>query len=167
MAQSQKQSVQTSPCSQDWLEAYDYATDRGAAVLNESGRVNDPFGKVGKQSVAVENRQRRASFARLVPGALDRTPLRPSDLGSLGVLELPARPTPGAAQPRTSAPSQPCPVADGIPLERSVVPQRRPRSGGDGAAPCRLCGGEPESSFAGRLRRPETIWSIQSRFLKD
>ena len=39
---------------QDWLEAYDYATDRGAAVLNEYARVNDPFGKVGKQSIAIE-----------------------------------------------------------------------------------------------------------------
>ena len=39
---------------QNWLEAYDYATDRGAAVLHEYARANDPFGKVGKQSIAVE-----------------------------------------------------------------------------------------------------------------
>ena len=39
---------------QNWLEAYDYATDRGAAVLNDYARANDPFGKVGKQSVAIE-----------------------------------------------------------------------------------------------------------------
>ena len=39
---------------QNWLEAYDYATDRGAAVLNEHARAADPFGKVGRQSVAVE-----------------------------------------------------------------------------------------------------------------
>lgn len=39
---------------QNWLEAYDYATDRGAAVLNEYARAADPFGKVGRQSVAVE-----------------------------------------------------------------------------------------------------------------
>jgi type IV secretory pathway TrbF-like protein len=39
---------------QDWLEAYDYATDRAAAVLNEYARVNDPFAKVGKESVAIE-----------------------------------------------------------------------------------------------------------------
>jgi type IV secretion system protein TrbF len=39
---------------QNWLEAYDYATDRGAAVLNDYARANDPFGKVGKQSAAIE-----------------------------------------------------------------------------------------------------------------
>ena len=39
---------------QNWLEAYDYATDRGAAVLNEYARSADPFGKVGRQSVAIE-----------------------------------------------------------------------------------------------------------------
>lgn len=39
---------------QDWLNAYDYTTDRGAAVLNDFARANDPFGKVGKQTVAVE-----------------------------------------------------------------------------------------------------------------
>jgi len=50
---------------QDWLEAYDYATDRGAAVLNEYARANDPFAKVGKQSVAVEI----ASVVRASPGS--------------------------------------------------------------------------------------------------
>ena len=50
---------------QDWLEAYDYATDRGAAVLNEYARVNDPFAKVGKQSVAVEV----TSVVRASPGS--------------------------------------------------------------------------------------------------
>lgn len=39
---------------QDWLNAYEYTTDRGAAVLNDFARANDPFGKVGKQTVAVE-----------------------------------------------------------------------------------------------------------------
>jgi len=39
---------------QNWLEAYDYATDRGAATLNEHARANDPFGRVGRTSVAVE-----------------------------------------------------------------------------------------------------------------
>lgn len=39
---------------QNWLEAYDYATDRGAAALNEYARAADPFGKVGRQTVAIE-----------------------------------------------------------------------------------------------------------------
>jgi type IV secretion system protein VirB5 len=39
---------------QDWLRAYDFATDRGAAALNDYARVNDPFAKLGKQQIAVE-----------------------------------------------------------------------------------------------------------------
>ncbi len=38
----------------DWLEAYDFATQRGAMSLNEFARANDPFAKVGESSVAVE-----------------------------------------------------------------------------------------------------------------
>ncbi|PCI21058.1 conjugal transfer protein TrbF [Candidatus Wolfebacteria bacterium] len=37
-----------------WLSAYDYVTDRGAQVLNEFARENDPFADVGHRSVAVE-----------------------------------------------------------------------------------------------------------------
>lgn len=39
---------------QSWLEAYDYTTDRGAAVLNDYARTNDPFSRIGQQSVAVQ-----------------------------------------------------------------------------------------------------------------
>jgi type IV secretion system protein VirB5 len=39
---------------QDWLQAYDFATDRGAAALNDYARVNDPFAKLGKLQIAVE-----------------------------------------------------------------------------------------------------------------
>lgn len=39
---------------QNWLEAYDFTTDRGGAALNDYARANDPFTKVGKSSVAVE-----------------------------------------------------------------------------------------------------------------
>ena len=38
----------------NWLEAYDYATDRGAQVLNEFARSNDPFKAVGERNVSVE-----------------------------------------------------------------------------------------------------------------
>lgn len=38
----------------NWLEAYDYATDRGAQFLNEFARSNDPFKAVGERSVSVE-----------------------------------------------------------------------------------------------------------------
>ena len=39
---------------QNWLEAYHSTTDRGAATLNDYARANDPFTRVGKESVSVE-----------------------------------------------------------------------------------------------------------------
>lgn len=39
---------------QNWLRAYEFTTDRGAATLNDYARVNDPFAKVGKRQIAVE-----------------------------------------------------------------------------------------------------------------
>jgi type IV secretion system protein VirB5 len=39
---------------QNWLEAYDFATDKGAAALNDYARKNDPFAQVGKVQVAVD-----------------------------------------------------------------------------------------------------------------
>lgn len=39
---------------EQWLRAYDFATDRGALALNDYARVNDPFARVDKQQVAVE-----------------------------------------------------------------------------------------------------------------
>ena len=33
---------------QDWLRAYDFTTDRGAAALNEYARSNDPFANLGE-----------------------------------------------------------------------------------------------------------------------
>ncbi|RWR05008.1 conjugal transfer protein TrbF [Paenirhodobacter populi] len=39
---------------QNWLRAYEWTTDRGAAALNDYARSNDPFTKVGRQQVAVE-----------------------------------------------------------------------------------------------------------------
>ncbi|MER8788341.1 conjugal transfer protein TrbF [Mesorhizobium sp. M0983] len=39
---------------QNWLRAYDFATQGGALALNDYARANDPFTKVGKQQVAVD-----------------------------------------------------------------------------------------------------------------
>lgn len=39
---------------QNWLRAYEWTTDRGAASLNDYARANDPFTKVGRQQIAVE-----------------------------------------------------------------------------------------------------------------
>ncbi len=39
---------------QNWLRAYEWTTDRGAAALNDRARANDPFIRVGRSQVAVE-----------------------------------------------------------------------------------------------------------------
>ncbi|WP_299785150.1 conjugal transfer protein TrbF [uncultured Marivita sp.] len=39
---------------QNWLRAYDFATDRGAVALNDHARLNDPFASVGDTQVSVE-----------------------------------------------------------------------------------------------------------------
>jgi type IV secretion system protein TrbF len=39
---------------QNWLKAYDYATDRAAQTLNDYAREHDPFAKIGTRSVTVE-----------------------------------------------------------------------------------------------------------------
>ena len=39
---------------QNWLRAYEWTTDRGAAALNDYARTNDPFTRVGRSQVAVE-----------------------------------------------------------------------------------------------------------------
>jgi type IV secretion system protein TrbF len=39
---------------QNWLDAYGYATDRGAVALNDYARLHDPFAHVGQDSVSVE-----------------------------------------------------------------------------------------------------------------
>jgi type IV secretion system protein TrbF len=38
----------------NWLEAYDFATDRAAQTLNEFARAADPFKSVGERTVSVE-----------------------------------------------------------------------------------------------------------------
>lgn len=39
---------------QNWLRAYEWTTDRGAAALNDYARSSDPFTRVGKQQVSVD-----------------------------------------------------------------------------------------------------------------
>ncbi len=38
----------------NWLQAYDFATSRAVNMLNEHARENDPFSRIGKQTVAIE-----------------------------------------------------------------------------------------------------------------
>lgn len=39
---------------ENWLRAYDHATDKGAIALNDYARNNDPFKDIGRRSVTVE-----------------------------------------------------------------------------------------------------------------
>ena len=39
---------------QNWLDAYNYVTDKGALALNDYARTNDPFAKIGKTQIAVD-----------------------------------------------------------------------------------------------------------------
>lgn len=39
---------------QNWLRAYEFTTDRGAAALNDYARADDPFTKVGRTQIAVD-----------------------------------------------------------------------------------------------------------------
>jgi type IV secretion system protein VirB5 len=39
---------------ENWLRAYDFATDRGALALNDYARINDPFANVSETQIAVE-----------------------------------------------------------------------------------------------------------------
>lgn len=49
-------SVGTDPVvvRQNWLEAYGFTTDQGAAALNDYARAHDPFARIGETSVAAE-----------------------------------------------------------------------------------------------------------------
>ena len=38
----------------DWLDAYNYVTDKGALTLNDYARTDDPFAKIGQTEVSVE-----------------------------------------------------------------------------------------------------------------
>ena len=62
---------------QNWLRAYDFTTDRGAAALNDYARTNDPFANLGKLQISVEVSSviRASPTASASPGssALTRT----------------------------------------------------------------------------------------------
>jgi type IV secretion system protein VirB5 len=38
----------------NWLDAYDFATDRAAVFLNDYARTTDPFAAIGTRSVSVQ-----------------------------------------------------------------------------------------------------------------
>lgn len=50
---------------ENWLSAYDFTSDRGAAALNDYARRNDPFTAIGREQVAVDV----TSVIRASPGS--------------------------------------------------------------------------------------------------
>ena len=69
---------------QDWLRAYDFTTDRGAAALNDFARTNDPFANLGKLQISVEV----SSVIRASPNSFsDRLDQRTYENGSLSTTE--------------------------------------------------------------------------------
>lgn len=50
---------------ENWLSAYDFTSDRGAAALNDYARRNDPFAVIGREQVAVDV----TSVIRASPGS--------------------------------------------------------------------------------------------------
>lgn len=53
---SNVRSVSTDPVlvKRNWLDAYDFVTDRAAIFLNDYARSNDPFAGIGQRSVSVQ-----------------------------------------------------------------------------------------------------------------
>jgi type IV secretory pathway TrbF-like protein len=39
---------------QNWLEAYNYVTDKGAIALSDYARTNDPFSNIGRNQISAE-----------------------------------------------------------------------------------------------------------------
>lgn len=39
---------------QNWLDAYNFVTDKGALALNDYARTNDPFSRIGRNQVSVD-----------------------------------------------------------------------------------------------------------------
>lgn len=39
---------------QNWLRAYDFTTDKGALMLNDHARTNDPFALIGREQVGID-----------------------------------------------------------------------------------------------------------------
>ena len=92
---------------QNWLKAYDFVTERAAVTLNEYARENDPFARVGRETVAVEVasvvRASDSSFQvrwleRLFDGGALKDTRRLTGLFSI-VLTPPRTVEPGAQEP--------------------------------------------------------------------
>ena len=61
---------------QQWLRAYDFTTDRGAAALNDFARTNDPFANLGKMQISVEVSSVIRASPEFFPRRLDPARLR-------------------------------------------------------------------------------------------
>ena len=61
---------------QNWLQAYEFVTDKGALALNDYARANDPFGKVGRVQVATDVSSVIRASGEVLPRRVDGAPLR-------------------------------------------------------------------------------------------
>ena len=90
---------------QSWLKAYDFVTDRAAVTLNEHARENDPFARVGRETVAVEVtsvvRASKSSFQprRRLPACRKASPRLLQAIGTTRPT-VPRRPSSRAWRPR-------------------------------------------------------------------
>jgi type IV secretory pathway TrbF-like protein len=60
---------------QNWLRAYEWTTDRGAAALNDYARANDPFTQGRQAANRRRGVERHPRFTRKLPRRLDRAAL--------------------------------------------------------------------------------------------
>jgi type IV secretory pathway TrbF-like protein len=60
----------------NWLEAYNYVTDKGALALNDYARTDDPFVKVGRTQISVDV----SSVIRASDNSFRRATLYPAEL---------------------------------------------------------------------------------------
>ena len=61
---------------QNWLDAYNYVTDKGALALNDYARANDPFSKIGKDAGVGRGGERDPRLRHQLPRRVGRAPLR-------------------------------------------------------------------------------------------
>ncbi len=112
---------------QNWLRAYEWTTDRGAASLNDYARSNDPFTKVGRQQIAVEVSSvlRASPDPSASPGRKSVTRTASSPAPSAGPRSSPSssrrRATPSGCAPiRSGSTSTPSPGRGRCPNERHL-----------------------------------------------
>ena len=92
---------------QNWLKAYDFVTDKAAVTLNEYARENDPFAKVGRETVSVEVASVVRASEFLLPGAVGGADVRGRSAQGHQAPHGPLLPRPDAAPDRGGGAQEP------------------------------------------------------------